>query len=250
MYQPIENEIFHIHTWRCKHASMDEDYRYIESAIKLGAKRIVFTDHCPFPGNPFGLRMDIGQLPAYIKTMKELKKHYAANIEVLVGLEIEYLPSFESFYKELSDSKELDLLMLGQHFYEKENGDWSFHDSDKSEEYIGLCKALIQGAETGMFDVIAHPDRSFRNCKEWNSGLMHASYDVAMAAAKNGVILEKNLASINRKRQYWPPFWVRTGDAAIMEGYDAHSVAEMEEMWKRKHTFITQDEINKLLGGC
>ena len=204
MYQPIENEIFHIHTWRCKHASMDEDYRYIESAIKLGANRIVFTDHCPFPGNPFGLRMDIGQF----------------------------------------------LLMLGQHFYEKEDGDWSFHDSDKSEEYIGLCKALIQGAETGMFDVIAHPDRSFRNCKEWNSGLMHASYDVAMAAAKNGVILEKNLASMNRTRQYWPPFWVRTGDAAIMEGYDAYSVAEMEEMWKRKHTFITQDEINKLLGGC
>lgn len=204
MYQPIENEIFHIHTWRCKHASMDEDYRYIESAIKLGANRIVFTDHCPFLGNPFGLRMDIGQF----------------------------------------------LLMLGQHFYEKEDGDWSFHDSDKSEEYIGLCKALIQGAETGIFDVIAHPDRSFRNCKEWNSGLMHASYDVAMAAAKNGVILEKNLASMNRTRQYWPPFWVRTGDAAIMEGYDAHSVAEMEEMWKRRHTFITRDEINKLLGGC
>ena len=160
MYQPIENEIFHIHTWRCKHASMDEDYRYIESAIKLGVNRIVFTDHCPF-----GLRMDIGQLPAYIKTMKELKKHYEKNIEVLVGLEVEYLPSFESFYKELYDSKELDLLMLGQHFYEKENGDWSFHDSDKSEEYIGLCKALVQGAETGMFDVIAHPDRLFRNCK-------------------------------------------------------------------------------------
>lgn len=251
MYKPIENEIFHVHTKRCKHAGEEEDYQYVETAIKLGAERIVFMDHCPFPGNPFGERMDIEQLPEYIESMKALKKEYASGIEILFGLETEYLPSFQSFYKELHDSKEFDLLMIGQHFYENPDGSFSFHNKDKSEEYVGLSAAMVQGAESGLFDAIAHPDRMFRRCKEWNRGMMKASYDVGYAAAENGVLLEKNYSSMERKRQYWEPFWVRACSclAQLTEGYDAHSVAEMEERFKRKHSLLTQEELNRLLGG-
>ena len=73
MYQPIENEIFHVHTWRCKHASEEQNYKYVEKAIDLGANRIVFTDHCPFPGNPFRSRMDMEQLPEYMSSLLHLK---------------------------------------------------------------------------------------------------------------------------------------------------------------------------------
>ena len=52
-YRPIENEIFHVHTWRCKHAGEEREWEYIERAMELGAERIVFTDHCPFPGDLF-----------------------------------------------------------------------------------------------------------------------------------------------------------------------------------------------------
>jgi len=74
MYKPTDREIFHVHTKRCKHASDEEDYLYVESAIRLNADRIVFTDHVPFPGNPFGFRMDMEELPGYISSMKALKK--------------------------------------------------------------------------------------------------------------------------------------------------------------------------------
>ena len=60
MYQPIENEIFHVHTWRCGHAGEEQDYEYVEKAIALGVKRIVFTDHCPFPGDFFLLPYEDG----------------------------------------------------------------------------------------------------------------------------------------------------------------------------------------------
>ena len=56
-------EIFHVHTFRCGHAGNDQDVEYVKKAVALGAKRIVFTDHCPFPGNPFKSRMEIEQLP-------------------------------------------------------------------------------------------------------------------------------------------------------------------------------------------
>ena len=56
---PKNNYMFHVHTYRCKHAFngiSDEDV--IEMAISLGKDSIYFTDHAPFPENPFGNRMD------------------------------------------------------------------------------------------------------------------------------------------------------------------------------------------------
>ena len=84
MYKPIEGEIFHVHTWRCKHASEEQDYEYVEKAIDLGADRIVFTDHSPFPGNPFRSRMEIEQLPEYISSLCQLKKEYGAKIDAIL----------------------------------------------------------------------------------------------------------------------------------------------------------------------
>ena len=51
--------IFHVHTFRCKHGSDENDEAYIRTALSLGAEKITFTDHCPFPGNPFKNRMDM-----------------------------------------------------------------------------------------------------------------------------------------------------------------------------------------------
>lgn len=241
MYQPKDSEIFHIHTNRCKHASDEEDFQYVEAAIRLGASRIVFTDHAPFPGDPFRNRMDMEQLPEYISSMNALKKEYASQIEVMAGLEVEYLPSFLPYYKELAASKDFDLLMIGQHFYENEDGTWSFQDKDKSREFVGLCNAIVKGIETDLFDVVAHPDRSFRRCKGWNGELMNASYDVIAAAAKHQVLLEKNHSSMRRKNHYWEDFWVRAGMNKQLDGYDAHSVEEMRNI--RKYGFLSDYDL-------
>ena len=69
-YHPLKNEIFHVHTNRCGHAEEVPDRAYVEKAIELGTPRIVFTDHAPFPGNPFGNRMSMEQLPEYTDSMK------------------------------------------------------------------------------------------------------------------------------------------------------------------------------------
>ncbi len=68
--------------------------------------------------------------------------------------------------------------------FEHEDGTWSFMDEDKTDEYVGLCKAMVAGARTGLFDVIAHPNRAFRRCKDWNPDMMRASREV-ITEAKN-----------------------------------------------------------------
>ena len=132
-YIPLPREAFHIHTKRCGHAS-GEDREYIEKAIELGAPRIVFTDHAPFPGNPFRNRMLIEELTEYIETFRRLKEEYVDKIEIMTGLECEYLPGFHSYYEELKGQSGLDLLILGQHFYEKRDGTYNFTDSDRTGE--------------------------------------------------------------------------------------------------------------------
>ena len=121
-----KTELFHVHTYRCRYAEEIPDEAYVKKAIALGASGILFSDHTPFPGNPFGNRMDIEQLPEYLHTIQALKEKYADSIAVRAGLEIEYLPSFRGFYEELRENPLLDFIMIGQHMYEVSPGLYSF----------------------------------------------------------------------------------------------------------------------------
>lgn len=232
MYKPVEKEIFHIHTRRCMHASDAPDWNYIVKAIELGADRIVFTDHCPFPGDIFGNRMREKELLEYLSSLQFLKEKYCRQIEVNIGLEVEWIPKFEGWIEALRKREDIDLLIMGQHMYEHD-GTYSFMDEDKSKEYIGLCNAMAEGAATGYFDVIAHPDRAFRRCKKWTDDMERAGKGVIDAAVSNNIYLEKNYTSMQCKRQYWEPFWESAGEARQLYGYDAHSVADLTKIWSK-----------------
>ena len=81
--------LFHVHTYRCGHAENISEELYIEKAITLNASDIWFTDHAPFPNDPFGGRMKYEQLNEYIDTLLQLKEKYKEEINVHIGLEIE-----------------------------------------------------------------------------------------------------------------------------------------------------------------
>ena len=70
----LASDIFHVHTFRCGHAEDISDKKYIEKAIELGATGIWFTDHAPFPGDPFGNRMKYSELEEYVSTLLRYKE--------------------------------------------------------------------------------------------------------------------------------------------------------------------------------
>ena len=87
---------YHTHTARCGHATgTDEDY--VLAAIEQGFDELGFSDHVPVPNFPngfkSGFRMDADQTADYIATLKELKRAYADDIEILIGYEAEYYPA-------------------------------------------------------------------------------------------------------------------------------------------------------------
>lgn len=221
-------DIFHVHTYRCGHAENVSDEVYIQKALELGADRITFTDHAPFPGDIFFNRMQYEQLPEYVDTLEQLKRKYEGQILVRIGLEIEYLPSFQSYYEELAGI--LDLLMIGQHFFEAAPGRYSFSLPDQQEiEYPGCVEAMLRGIETNLFQVVAHPDRVFRRIKRWNQDCEEKSRELICLAQSKDVILEKNLSSMRHKNYYREEFWdLLHPENRTIFGLDVHSVEELE----------------------
>ena len=234
-----DRDLYHVHTWRCRHAFdgvYDEDV--VKRALEIGATSIYFTDHGPFPGDPFGNRMRYDQLDEYLWTLDELRRRYKDDIKIYIGLEIEYLKSYEDegYYEKLLDMPEMDFLMLGQHFsevppdpddYDTDEVTYTF-SWDRIEKYMGeyklLARAECEGIKSGHFAVVAHPDRIFRYYKSLTRDMVEKSKDIISTAEECHVVLEKNVSSL-LKDQYSTQFWSMVPeDVQTVIGLDAHSL--------------------------
>lgn len=227
--------IFHVHTYRCGHAENIPDEAYVKKAFELGADEIWFTDHAPFPGDPFGSRMNYDELEEYLDTLSLLKKKHK-DITIHIGLEAEYFPHFDAdgYYKHLRSLPDLEILLLGQHMAEVSDVHPAYSFSESTEflnenEYKLLGKALVQGIATGYFDIIAHPDRIFRRCSVWDTDMEAVSNEIIQTAIKADIPLEMNLSSVESPINYKREFWRLVPDTAKrVIGCDAHSLYEME----------------------
>lgn len=100
---------------------------------------------------------------------------------------------------------------------------------------------MIEGMKTGLFNVVAHPDRFFRRCKKWTAEMRDISNELIATVAQNNVILEKNLASYEKLVEksnyvYWRnEFWnlvdqyncVTSKPVNTIIGFDANSTDQM-----------------------
>lgn len=228
-------KMFHVHTHRCLHMKDDKkEAAYIEKAVELSAKEIWFTDHAPFPGDKFSFRMRYEQLSEYVSTLQELKKRYEGVIDIKVGLEMEYLLNYQSYYGELRDSGNFDVLLLGQHFSLLPDGSYTFESREKITEARALADGMMQGMESGYFSVVAHPDQIFRRSKVFGSEEEAIAREIKDCAAHTGVILEQNISNMlgkKKKRAYRPEFWEGFSGDTIY-GLDAHSIEELTENFR------------------
>ena len=108
----------HTHTPRCLHAEGAEE-EYAKAAIAGGLKTLGFSDHTPqfFPGDYYSrMRMRPNELQEYADTVLQLRKSYAGQLDIRLGLEAEYYPAlFSELISHLRDT-EIEYLLLGQHW--------------------------------------------------------------------------------------------------------------------------------------
>lgn len=203
----MQNFNYHSHTYRCGHADLDmTDEEYVNEYIKLGLKKVAFTDHAPEKNEidiRKNMRMEYKQKDEYLSSIKYLKEKYKDKIEIKTGYEAEYLPGEENNLKELK--KETDKLILGQHFiYDDDNRLKIFGSKTNftDKELIRYAKYIERAMEEGIPDIIAHPDIYMINRKEFGKTEEEVAKIISSAAEKYKVPLEINLNKIFQATYY------------------------------------------------
>lgn len=224
---------FHTHTYRCKHASGTER-EYIESAIKNNIKILGFADHVPCPfkekGRVSGIRMDMLTAPEYVETLKKLKEEYKKDIDIYIGFEAEYIPEFYPEQVEMCRELDCDYMIMGQHFLSGEPGVmYTGAETRLTERIKSYVDSVLEGAATGHFMYIAHPDLLYFTGDEkvYRSHMRR----LCEGLKEMDIPIEINNVGMAGNRNYPTPcFWEiagQVGNKAVI-GLDAHSVRDME----------------------
>lgn len=222
---------YHTHTSRCGHAC-GTDREYVESAINSGIKVLGFSDHSPMLYDPdppprSDHRMRVDEFKGYCDSVRLLKEEYKNDIEIHLGVEIEYYPKyFEQTYRFLKENG-VEYMILGQHFTlnqvepEAQYAGFSTLDDKVLNDYTNT---IVEQIASGRYAYIAHPD--LINYKGDELKKMESFKKICEAAVKYDVPLEINILGIQDDRAYPKrEFWRLAGEMGVnmIIGIDAHS---------------------------
>ena len=219
---------YHTHTWRCGHATGTER-EYVENAIRSGLKILGFSDHTPqlYDGDyyPERQKMRPEQLEDYVDTVLALKKEYEREIEIHLGLEVEYYPKYFERLLRFTEPYPIEYMLLGQHALGNgEPGDlFAFSPTDAPEDLLHYISQCLEGLETGRFLYFAHPDvLRFTGDPAFYQREMRR---LCVRAKELRIPLEINLLGLGDHRNYPNPlFWevaAEVGNQVVL-GCDAH----------------------------
>lgn len=240
----------HTHTERCGHA-LGLDEQYIKAAIKGGFQVLGFSDHIPFKGvNKPSDRMNLEEFNNYIQSLKSLKKKYESQIDLKIGLEVEY---FEDREEEIVNLyKQVDYLILGQHC---KYIDYEYDIYCSDEDVEAYVEAIEKGLATRMFTYLAHPDYCMLGRRDYNKTCEEAAHRIAKASLKYDVPLELNLKgklygtflykntltnqSFESIAYPFIPFWevIAQYNCKVVYGYDAHHPLSLVDREQEKQMF-------------
>ena len=216
----------HTHTFRCRHARGTER-EYIERAISEGLTTLGFSDHAPYPfpdGYYSGFRILREDMDDYVDTLLALREEYKGRIDIKIGYEAEYYPAFFSDFLKFITRREVDYLILGQHFLDNEiGGKYAAGRSSDENLFIKFVDQQIEGLKTGVFTYAALPDLF---AFEGDAAIFDKHYGRLIEYAKSaGIPLEINLLGIRDRRCYPNDRFIKLcGEigAEVCIGCDAH----------------------------
>lgn len=220
---------YHAHTARCGHASGTEE-EYILRAIQGGITHMGFSDHAPFlfpDGKESYYRIPMAQARDYFDTLNALREKYKDQIDLTIGFEMEYYPSFFPAMLETARSLGCEYLILGQHFSgdERPKGFYVATPTDDPALLKEYVTNVLAAMETGLFSYVAHPD--IFNFTGDETVYEEEMRKLCVAARERNVPLEINLLGMRSKRHYpQDRFWKLAGEekSPVTFGFDSHDV--------------------------
>ena len=224
---------YHSHTTRCHHAKGTEA-EFVVKALERGLKIFGFSDHTPqyFPGDYYSfMRMHPHELDGYCDTVRQLQKDYAGQIQIPLGVEVEYYPAtWKELLPRLRDAG-IEYLIMGQHWIGNEENEPYVGAATADESILKrYCYQAMEGLDTGAFTYLAHPD-VINFVGDRNIYRRHMK-DLIRFARQAGVPLELNLLGLRSHRHYpTPDFWALAAEEGcqVILGMDAHEPFHIQE---------------------
>jgi histidinol-phosphatase (PHP family) len=207
---------YHIHTALCKHAEGEME-EYVEAAIAQGITEICFTDHMPLPNN-FDIehRMSFKEMETYLENIERCKEEYK-EINILTGIEADYLEGEETFLENFLKQYDFDMVIGSVHFIKKwGDSGWVFSyeytEDTVQQQYSDYFDCVLKCIQTGLFDVMGHLDI----IKRLNNPVLKTNYSQVEEALE--AIKSQNM-SIELNTSGWRKF--------IEETYPAPEILDM-----------------------
>ena len=245
---------YHTHLLLCGHAEgMSEDY--VKKAIECGFEILGMSDHGPIKPEFMSKEEFIHHwlerqmtyeefLNIYLPDCRNTKEKYKDFIRFFIGVEIEYLPPFHSYFVKIRN--ELDYMNLGLHFY--------YHDGKLLNSYedvtyenlysYGINASLAM--ETGLYSIMTHPDLFMYDYKSkdgtdtFDEVCERTARLIIESSIKNNVYLEINVGGIFKAlsknaevgKSIYPrdEFWKIVSqypEAKVVIGVDAHKLKDL-----------------------
>lgn len=212
----IERKRFDLHThhYRCGHAiGLIEDY--IQAALKAGLDVIGISDHMPHVySDQDHLYPDItmakSELQAYVQEVRRLQAKYAGKIDVLLGIEADYLKGHTDAYRQALAQIPFDYIIGSVHFFE---GDSIFNekrwdglaDAEKIQLKDTYYQTIQAAVQTGMFDIVGHLDAMKANYPAF-SAIQTTELDRTLQViGEKGLPMEVNTSGKTKKVGGWYP---------------------------------------------
>ena len=223
----------HTHTPRCRHASGTEE-EYVRCALNAGLQTLGFSDHTPytFPNGYYStFRMFPDELPGYVAAVEDVRKRYAGQLQIHLGVEAEYYPKYFKDMVAMVKDHGIEYMLLGQHMlYDEVEGIGTGGPTADPVLLRQYCNQTIDAMYTGLFTYFAHPD--IINFVGDAAIYRQEMGRLCRAAKACDLPLEINLLGLHLQRQYPDPrFWEIAAEEGckVVLGVDAHKPEALQD---------------------
>lgn len=223
----------HTHTPRCRHASGTEE-EYVRCALNAGLQTLGFSDHTPYPfpnGYYSTFRMFPDELPGYVAAVEDVRKRYAGQLQIHLGVEAEYYPKYFKDMVAMVKDHGIEYMLLGQHMlYDEVEGIGTGGPTADPVLLRQYCNQTIDAMYTGLFTYFAHPD--IINFVGDAAVYRQEMGRLCRAAKACDLPLEINLLGLHLQRQYPDPrFWEIAAEEGckVVLGVDAHKPEALQD---------------------
>jgi len=240
----------HVHTSLCHHARGEME-EYILSAISRGLRKLIFLEHLEVGINYFeSTWLTAEDFDFYHKEGKRLQQKYQGRIEVGLGVEVGYNPSFPEEILQRLALHTWDRIGISYHFLETDSGHLNMVSRKQVNidrlDQVGvnevICRYyrnLQQAVNNLPGQVLCHIDAVLRHhqdviCTPEHSALIDELLD---AVAKKGMALEVNTSGYGKRDAPYPSVEILKRAAKrnipLVAGSDAHRPEDVGRYFDR-----------------